>query len=453
MNEYSSILKDKSILLLFAYSPAGFGHLRVTDALYHGLPKGSAPHLLGSQDKTITYIHRFMSVHVVTRFIFESLEQGKAEKITTPIYRYFLRNHTNLLYQQVNTIIDQSINIPEQILIIATHFGLAHQAAAIKNKLIKERKIKVTIVVQVTDDSPHQIWYVPGADLIFVPSQYTKDRLEEYGHKNSLPKVKFEVNPYPLSPNLNSRLDISDQSSRPNQLDPDCPARIEVAIPISGAAVGVKFFSSLIDELHLLSNRFKFHIVSKSAPFTFRFISQMNQRKYVQTYSSSNDKEVIELYENLYQEKTISLEITKPSEQTFKALISPKKKGGSILLFSRPVGRQEYDNLNFLRRHGLIPKKSLQKKIWETAISNHKLNLNESKKMYKLAAGWRGLLLPEGSKYASQFIWWCLKEKIFRHMLSCLDICDQNNKHEYELQADGVDEFWKKTAKTISKGI
>jgi len=449
MTNYSSILKDKSLLLLFAYSPAGFGHLRVSDALYHGLPTGAYPHLLGSQDKTITYIHRLMSIHSITRALFEWFEQGWAEEFTTPLYRFYLRRHTGLLYQQINTIIDQSILIPKQLLIVATHFGLAHQAAAIKQKIMKERKIKVTLVVQVTDDYPHPIWYVPGADIVFVPSQHTKDRLMTYGRKKGLPEVNLEVNPYPLSSALNSRLNHSDQSSRPNQLDPTFGTEINVAIPISGAAVGMKFVSALIDNLHLTSDRFKFHIVSKNAPFTSQFVSKMNERQYVKIYSSSRDKEVIEIYEELYMSKVISLEVTKPSEQAFKALISPRKKGGSILLFSRPIGRQEYDNLNFLRRYKLIPQQSVQNKLWAMAKSNNKLEKKDKKEIYQSAKNWRGLFLPEGSKTASNFIFWCLRERIFSTMLSCMDICDRDNNHEYVLQPDGVLEFWKKTAEKL----
>lgn len=63
-------LKDKSLLIIFAYAPAGLGHLRVTDALYQGLPKDiNTPLILGSQDETITYLHRLMSLNPLISFL------------------------------------------------------------------------------------------------------------------------------------------------------------------------------------------------------------------------------------------------------------------------------------------------------------------------------------------------------------------------------------------------
>ncbi|MDP4011012.1 MAG: hypothetical protein Q8P72_02170, partial [Candidatus Roizmanbacteria bacterium] len=82
-------LSKKSFLLVFAYAPAGLGHLRVTDALYRGLPPEVSPILLGSQDTTITAMHRMMSVHTITRAFFEWVEQGSAEEFTTPLYRWY----------------------------------------------------------------------------------------------------------------------------------------------------------------------------------------------------------------------------------------------------------------------------------------------------------------------------------------------------------------------------
>jgi len=434
---------------VFAYAPAGLGHLRVTDALYRGLPPEASPILLGSQDTTITAMHRMMSVHTITRAFFEWVEQGSAEEFTTPLYRWYLRSHADLLYRQINTIIDQRLNIPDELLLIATHFGLAHQAAAIKEKIIENRKIKVSIVVQVTDDSPHHIWYIPGADIIFVPSERTKDRLEAYGRRSKLPPVNFEVNPYPLSPNLNTDLTDSRMDHRKSQLDPHKDTTIHFAIPISGAAVGMDFITHLIDFLHLKSSRFQFHVVSKNAPFTFRFLYNMNSRPQVEMHMSPHEKEVINLYEKLYEDTTISLEVTKPSEQAFKALITPKKRGGSIMFFSNPVGRQEYDNLHFLRRNNLVPQKAVQKELWNRAECDHILESEERNKLLKEATSWRALNLPKGSIESAQFIWWCLREKILQSMLSCRVMSDSAHQTQSELQSDGVEQFWMKTAEFL----
>jgi len=237
MGEISKIT-DKETLLIFTYSPAGLGHLRVTEALFNGIPKNTYPILLGSQDKRITYIHRVMSVHDITRRLFEWLQIGRAEEITTPMYRFYLRTHTGMLTRQINTIIDQSFTNPQTILIVATHFGLAHQAAQLKEQLKKNRRLNVKIMVQVTDDSPQHIWYVPGADLTLVPSNRTRDQLIAYGKSANLAETNIQINPYPLSPHLNGVLPLNDQLSRFNQLDAKANAPIHLVFPISGAAVG-----------------------------------------------------------------------------------------------------------------------------------------------------------------------------------------------------------------------
>lgn len=439
-----SLLTQKDILILFAYAPAGLGHLRVTHALYNGLPKNAYPLLLGAQDKTITFIHRVMSVHILTRAIFGWFEQGNPEKFFTPIYRWYLRNHTDLIYKQINTIIDQRINVPKKILVIATHFGLAHQIAAIKHKLTNEKKIEIILIVQVTDDSPHLIWYVPDSDYIFVPSKRTKDRLETYGRISKLPPVKFEVNPYPINSRMLSQLSESRLRHRKSQLNPNETTTIHIAIPISGAAVGTNFFTHMIDSLHIRSNRFQFHVITKNAPFTIRFIKDMNERPHIHLLSSISDKEVISLYEKLYEQVTISLEITKPSEQAFKTLISPTRIGGPLLLLSEPVGGQEKDNLHFLHRKNLIPDNQIQKMLWELSRKNSNLLGENKKNILEKAQYWRALILPKGSKAASQFILWSLRERLFQSMYYCKVIHKNNLMGSEELRHDGVDLFWQK---------
>ena len=115
--------------------------------------------------------------------------------------------------------------------------------------------------------------------------------------------------------------------------------------------------------------------------------------------------------------------MTKPSEQAFKALISPNQVGGVILLFTNPVGRQEYDNLNFLKRHLLIPSDEDQKTLWRMPKTNDIL---------KKAITWRGLRLPKNPEKSVNFLIWCIKNKIFEQM----------GKYTNKIQSDGVKRFW-----------
>ena len=54
-------LTNPQTLVIFTTSPAGLGHLRVTDALLEGLPKDAKSFILGAIDPHITYLHRLSS--------------------------------------------------------------------------------------------------------------------------------------------------------------------------------------------------------------------------------------------------------------------------------------------------------------------------------------------------------------------------------------------------------
>lgn len=147
MCEILSLLAQRSLLIIFTYAPAGLGHLRVTDALYHGLPTQTNPILLRSQDSSISYLHHLTSIHPATRAILEWLQSGKPEDLFTFSYRQFLRSRTKSLSAQIGTLLDQEMANPDTIVVVATHFGLAHQVAAIKTELSRARQITIILVV------------------------------------------------------------------------------------------------------------------------------------------------------------------------------------------------------------------------------------------------------------------------------------------------------------------
>ncbi len=451
MEDKTRELKDRSLVLVFAYAPAGLGHLRVTNALYKGLPAGTNPLLLGSQDKFITWIHRVLSIHPVMRSLFEWGQQGLPQYFVTHLYRGLLHRSTKLLYRQIVTILDEQLLRPETLLIVATHFGLAHQISAIKDRLMKEQKIKLILVVQVTDDSPQYMWYVPGADLTFVPSERTKSELERYGKRARLKPVEFAVTPYPISPNLARPLSETRLAERQNQFDETLKTAINVAIPVSGAAVGMDFFLKLVDKLYERSPRFTFHIVSKTAIYTLPFLNELMVRPYVKLHLAALDREVVNRYDEVYKSVTVALEITKPSEQAFKALIRPSETGGSILLFAKPVGRQEYENLDFLVRHGLLPSVTEQKYLWERARRNLSLESSqEGERLRKESVRWRGMLLPDSSQASADYIWWAYREGLFKKMTQATLKPFPGDRYGNEVSPTGVREFWEKVAQHLS---
>jgi len=441
----TSILAKKSLLIVFTYAPAGLGHLRVTDALYHGLPTGVTPVLLGAQDTSVGVIHRIMSIHPILRRIMEWAQRGTPENVFTYFYRRQLRANTKLLYQQMVTILSQRLEVPTTVLIIATHFGLAHQLAAIKERLSKTLKITMILVVQVTDDSPQRMWYVDGADVIFVPSELTKQELSRYATQAGLPPVTFAVAPYPVSPLLSKPLTESERAYRLRQSDGKSQSAIHVTVPISGAAVGTDFMRDLMDELFARSHRFIFHVICKSAPFTEIFVKEMSERPYVKLLVSTHGREVVSQHELLYRRVCIGFEITKPSEQAFKALLPTSSVGGSILLFSQPVGRQEYDNLAFLTRHKLIPNAREQQKLFQRINEESSKPVtfkDETKK-------WRGLLLPNDPKDAAHFFIRCLTKGVFTSMLTHNEWNKQTIDND-EVRSDGVHIFWKKVEEIVA---
>lgn len=427
-------LKDRSTVLIFTYAPAGLGHLRVTDALYHGLPEDTPHTILGAVDSTVAYFHRLTSIHPIARFIYEQTQIGLAEDIFTFFYRKYLRANTELIHQEILNILAKGKI--KRIVIISTHFGLAHKIGEVKAKIEREKKLKVVLIVQVTDDSPQQIWYVPEADIIFVPSDTLKGEFKRFSQKFGPPKAKLVVNPYPLAPALSWQLSEKSFQNRVRQLTAGKKRDTHVLIPISGAAVGTDYFMKMMDTLHKINGRYKFHVTVKKTIYTRFFLSQIKRKNYAEIHSFANDREVVDAYEEEYKSKVISLEVTKPSEQSFKSLLNPTQIGGSILLFSRPIGRQEYDNLAFLKRHNLIPDNNLQSLLWGLAVRNGKVN----KDILEKAKDWRGVRLLNDPKKTAQFINWCLEQGIFKTMLAFRTTRNPNKG----ISSNGVSLFWRK---------
>ncbi len=447
MPSTSQILKQKSLVLIFTYAPAGLGHLRVTDALYAGLPQDTQSHLMGSQDSGIMVLHRIFSIHPLLRKLFEWVQDGPQQYIFSWFYKKSNRIKAKLMYEQLVTILDQRIDTPSTVLIVATHFSLAHQIGEIKAKLEKARKVKIILAVQVTDDSPQFMWFIPEADITFVPSAYTKKELEKYGEWVGFGKGNFVVNPYPVNPVLARRLNPVEYHEKEHQLDPEAKSQIHVAIPVSGAAVGLEYAKGIVDHLHKQTHRFLFHVVTRTAPYTLTFLNDMIQRPYVKVYVHTEDRDVVNAYEHIYLKYRISLEVTKPSEQAFKTLLYPQHLGGSLLLFSEPVGRQEYDNINFMHRHNLIPNKKVQEQLWGLAKNSEK----PTAAIMESVREWRGMILPNDPEQAGCYIWWCLENKLFEKMMQYRVLQEDTSASAAELSPYGVAEFWDKLSEFIEK--
>lgn len=438
-----SVLSDPTVCIIFATAPTGLGHLRVTEALYHGLPKTASPVLLGAQAPIESTLYRIVSLNPFTRKIMEMVEMPPLDQPAAFIGRNFFRMQTKDIYIQLKKILNERFVVPKTVLLVSSHNILSHQMGHIKKKLALEMGVKIILVQQVTDDSPQAIWYVPDADLIFVPSEYTKAHLLDYARKAHLPIVPMAVTAYPVSPLLGERMSEHELSARARQFDPLEKGEVHVTVPVSGAAVGTSFISEYIQKMHQYSERFVFHVVSREAPFTNSFIQKVANLPYVKFLTSNHDRTTVDNYEKVFTEQTIALEITKPSEQAFKALLTPKQKGGVIILFSTPVGGQEYDNLHFLRNHSIMPSLHDHKILWERAEKNETINTTE---LITKAHHWRALRLPTDPEKACKFTMWCMREGLFSKMLDYTRV-----EKGDEVQSNGVEQFWNHVVRLIEK--
>jgi len=355
----------------------------------------------------------------------EFFQRGAPEVLYTKIYTNYLKTHTDDLLGQFTKLVEEQVDRPEKIIIVATHFGLAYQLGAIKSRLEERLGAEIFLVVQVTDDSPQVIWYVDLASLIIVPSSKTKDALENFARKHHLKEVPIEVAPYPVDLDFAKILPLDKITARSNQYDPNQTDPINIAIPVSGAAVGMEFFLHLMLRLHARSPRFVFHIVCRKAPFTQSFLRQIEHLKYVKYYVSDSYKTVVDMHKHVYMENVICAEITKPSEQSFKALLSARSAGGSFLLFAEPVGRQEHDNINFLNRHNFLPK---------DPDEYHHPNIL------------RGCILPHGSQASAELIWNLFSSRRLLNAFTNFSANQSNGETGY----DGVFRFWEIVHKYIS---
>ncbi len=437
-------LTDPTLAIIFEASPLGLGHLRVSDALYHGLPKNASPILLGAQAPKSSAMYRFASVHRSTRTLLEMMQLPPLDQPVAAVMRRLLRLQSKEVYRHVRTILNERFTVPQTVLMVATHAIHAHPLGAIKKQMSRDLGIQAFLVVQVTDDSPQAIWYVPDADCIFVPSEYTKKKLEEYATKAHLPKVPIVVTAYPISPLLTEELSAYDVENRKEQLNPHSAEKIHISVPISGAAVGTAFNALFIQSLRSLSDRFQFHVVVREAQFTQSFLQAMKDLPYVQLTVSTHERATVDNYEKSFKQTTMSLELTKPSEQTFKVLAEPKQRGGVIMLFTKPIGGQEYDNVRFLHTHGLVPSERETEMLWKLAGRASVVN----EEILAKAHTWRGLIVPEEPQAAAAFTQWCLGSGLLKKMMQYT-----LSSKLPESKSNGVEQFWTKVVQLLEQRV
>lgn len=425
-------LEKKGVMVATTYASAGLGHLRVVRALESVLPPHIEPVLFRSSDESVVGIHRLMSIHPLLRRFMEWSQTGVQERVFSDLYLRFLKNGEERVFTHLSDAIIQKQ--AHTCVIVCTHFGLGHQISRLKERIAKKTGAKIIVCVVVTDDSPQMLWAVPDADLIACPSHHTASLLAQYLPYHARSRIK--TIPYPLSQSLGEDLRDKQLLNRMDQLSGKAP-EIHFSVPVSGAAVGLRNTEVLIRNLKKGNENMVFHVIAKDAPFTHQFIKKMKTKKRVFMGSAHHEYDVVAIYNDLYIDRVISFEITKPSEQAFKALLCPSHRGGAVLLFTDPVGRQEYDNLYFLSRHGLLPTETEQKRLWNRQIDGLE------------PAYWRGIRLLSDPVEASDFILWCMSAGIFSQMLACRSTPQSWDDHAEEMGWHGAEKFWAEVQKLL----
>jgi hypothetical protein len=424
------------VLVVLTTATTGLGHTRVTAALLAGLPKIANKEVIGLSNSKLKVLHRITSINPELRALVEFVQNSPLiEKKFTTLYRWQLQKNTKHIRKQLRELASSFRPLPKHVLIVCSHFSLAHQLGEIMPGLRQDLKSQVSLSVVVTDDSPQGIWLVREADYIFVPSRTTEKKLSEYADSIQGKKPKFVVNPYPVSQELAEEMTSQEWKLRLKQLTPDSKEPLRVMIPISGAAVQLSYFQKLIQSLEKLLP-VKFLVVSRKSKHTQKFLDWCVQRASVEVTTYEHDWDVVSAYERIYKREVVGVEITKPSEQAFKSLYTPRMYGGSVLLFSNPVGRQEDDNVAFMRRFGLLPNAR------EAMILYDNLKLFQDS-LKKEACGWRGVMLPpDDGELAAQKIATWHKKGILLTMTKYQHPIDSG-----VVRTDGVDGIWKFLAK------
>jgi hypothetical protein len=366
------------------------------------------------------------------------------EKLFTPLVRAVLRLRPQRLRSQIDAILSQRFERPSTLVAIATHFSAAHQFAALRDWLRRRWNVRLVLVVQVTDASPQRIWYVPGADLICVPSEGTKKGLLDFARQAGLRIAETRVVPYPVGPSLGKPVP-GGASNRERALNPAGDAPIRVCVPVSGAAVGLAFSNDLILGLLDREPRFQFNVISQDSRFTGPFLQRMREQPRVTVHAALEDIDVVRAYEKVFTSEEIAIEVTKPSEHSFKALFQPDQVGGALLMFAEPVQRQEYDNLDFLRLHGLLASVGDRDRLWALADGSQPV----SAELLAGAAQWRALELPRVPSRAVGFITWALKQSILHAMTHSHLANGTRATRLPELSSEGISDFWDEVARLV----
>lgn len=427
-------------LYIFTAAPTGLGHIRVLHALQEGLPDDAEFETIGLQNKKAGKIHSLGSrVRLLTAITEFYQTNSFAEWLVSTLLIMYLEQHKKEMIAELR---DVAKKHPEKKhwIIVSTHFALAFSIAAHKKEIQEKFGVKIMLCVVVTDDSPQRVWVVKGANFVFAPSAQTAETLVKLG----MSPEKVKVISYPVSPRFAQKLSGDELQKVTDQVDPKQDTPLHIVIPVSGAAVQLPYLQQVIQTLSY--ETFYFTVIGQDTSFTSTFFKKMSQLTHVQTSIGLSNLQTVKYYESLfYQPIRPAVEITKPSEQTFKAILSPNERGGVILLFTAPVERQEKDNVHFLQGHGLIPDDVQQRELEDFLLNDQSPSHEQTMQLQAQAKNWRGVRLPMNSQKAVTFIKKLKQAGILLAMMKCVP------KSQLEVSPNGVQMIWNEIHQKFSQ--
>jgi hypothetical protein len=219
-------------------------------------------------------------------------------------------------------------------------------------------------------------------------------------------------------------------------------SQLQVLLPVSGAAVQLDYFKEFVASV--TADGVGVTVVARDSGYAQEFLEWCRAMTLVRVVSHREDLAVVQAYEREFELRVIGAEITKPSEQAFKALLTPDQRGGVPLLFTAPVGRQEKDNLAFLRRHRLIPSLDDQAKIEAWCTTGNRQPIEDG--LLDRAHHWRGVLLPQEGMWAGI----ALQRLISGGILAAMVEFEGFLEGHQEIRGDGVEEVWKGVSNLIT---
>lgn len=421
-------------LVIFTTAPTGLGHIRVMNALKDGLPDGVNSEEIGVTSVSASKIHALGSRINFLQEITEFYQTNDfAEKLVSSVYKSYQHAKSAKLVGQFKSLKEKYPKVKKWI-IVATHFAFAHRIEFAKSEMEEMYGVDIYLFVVMTDDSPQRVWAVEHADMIFAPSDSTATEIKKLLGPDS--KAKVYTTSFPVSPRLTQELKKEEFEKLRFQTEPDSSRHLHIEIPVSGAAVQLPYLQTII---HALRNeKYVFTVVGQETKYSKSFFQNIKKYAHVQALTGTSAKQTVKFYESLfYQPIRPAVEITKPSEQAFKAILKPTQRGGVILLLTAPIGRQEKDNLKFLKRHGLMPDEEVGE-VLKSKLLNKRFTEKEMVRIKHLASHWRAIELPRNPTSAAKFIIELRKSGILSAMFSYTP--DARN----ELTSNGVNQIWKR---------